>query len=124
NQFGLAYSLCKTDPVITRVDSDDYVYLREDPNYQYPNVNDTGYYCTTLDVPPQYSPTPRIELKSTTGAVTMVTGSQLDGLRGLHDLVYEIEQYNLANKRYPGAIEFRDMASSNMGSLTAVTQAK
>lgn len=122
NQFGLAYSLCRTDPVVTRTTKDGYRFLREDPAYTYPNAQDTGYYCTTLDVPPQFSPASPINLRSTTGASTPVTGQSLDGLRGLHDLTYEIEKYNADNKRYPGANEFRDMASSNMGSLTAVTQ--
>ncbi len=122
NQFGLAYSLCRTDPVVTRTIKDGYRFLREDPGYAYPSAQDTGYYCTTLDVPPQFSSVDSINLRSTTGAVIPITGQSLEGLRGLHDLTYEIEKYNADNKRYPGANEFRDMASSNMGSLTAITQ--
>lgn len=123
NQFGLAYSLCRIDPVVTRTPSDGYRFLREDPGYVYPSVLDTGYYCTTLDVPPQFSPPSSITLVSATGANIPVVGAPVHGLRGLHDLVYEVEKYNLSNKRYPGPTEFRDMASGNMDTLTAVTQA-
>jgi len=123
NQFGLAYSLCRVDPVVMRTPSDGYRFIREDPAYAYPSILDTGYYCSTLDVPPQFFPPSTIALASATGANVSVAGAPVHGLRGLHDLVYEVEKYNLSNKRYPGPIEFRDMASGNMDALTAVTQA-
>lgn len=123
NQFGLAYSLCRTDPVITTTQNAGYRFMREDPEYKYPAITDSGYYCTTLKVPTQYSSAERISLRSTTGEISTITGNALLGLRGWHDLVYETEQYNTSNKRFPGAIEFRDMANSNMGTLTTVTQA-
>lgn len=122
NQFGLAYSLCRTDPIITRAVQDGYRFLREDPAYEYPSARDSGYFCTTLSTPRQYTPAKTVSLRSTTGAMVPVTGAAIDGLRGLHDLTYEIEKYNLQNKRYPGPNEFRDMASSNMGDLTLTTQ--
>jgi len=124
NQFALALSLCRTDPVVTRGEKEGYRFLLEDPEYSYPDRKDTGYYCTTLKVPPQYVLPKSISLKSTTGSVSEITATAIDGLRGFHDLAYEIERFNLENKRFPGSIEFRDMASSSMGSLTAVTQAR
>lgn len=123
NQFGLTYSLCRVDPVITRAESYGYRFLREDPAYEYPNILDTGYYCSTLDVPPQFSPPSTITLPSTTGVSVPIVGGSIHGLRGLHDLVNKIEDYNISNERYPGPIEFRDMASGNMDSLTDVTKA-
>ena len=123
NQFGLSYSLCRIDPVVTTTQTVGYKFLREDPAYLYPNTSDTGYYCTTLSVPSQFVPVSSTLLKSTTGGSTQVTGPAVDGLRGHHDLVHQIEQYNISNKRYPGPTEFRDMANSNMAGLTSVTQA-
>lgn len=123
NQFGLAYSLCRVDPVITKAATDGYRFLREDPEYKYPNILDTGYYCSTLDVPPQFTEASTINLNTTTGRSVSIVGEPITGLRGIHDLVYEVEKYNLGNKRYPGPIEFRDMASGNMDSLTDATQA-
>jgi hypothetical protein len=123
NQFGLAYSLCRVEPVVTTTLGAGYRFLREDPAYRYPSVSDTGYYCTTLTVPSQFRPIGSVALRTTTGAKATITGSAVSGLRGFHDLAYEIEQYNINNKRYPGPTEFRDLANSNMASLTSVTQA-
>jgi hypothetical protein len=122
NQFGLTYSLCRVDPVVTTTQTTGYRFLREDPAYRYPSVTDTGYYCTTLAVPSQFKPTGSMTLRTTTGVKTRIVGASLEGLRGLHDLVYEVEKFNLGNKRYPGPLEFRDIANSNMGGLTGVTQ--
>lgn len=122
NQFGLAYSLCRVDPVVTTSLSAGYRFIREDPAYRYPNISDTGYFCTSLMVPSQFTPAASLALRTTTGTPATVSGAGVDGLRGLHDLTYEVEQYNINNKRYPGSTEFRDMANSNMASLTSVTQ--
>jgi len=122
NQFGLAYSLCRVDPVITTSFAAGYRFLYEDPDYAYPAISDSGYYCTTLAVPPQFRPASTITLKPNKGAARAVSGKPIDGLRGLHDLTFEVEQYNIANKRYPGPTEFRDLANSNMGALSSVTQ--
>jgi hypothetical protein len=100
-----------------------YRFLRDDPSYRYPNIDDTGYYCTTLAVPSQFAPVASLTLKNTTGTNVSVPKEGVEGLRGFHDAAYEIEQYNLRSKRYPGPTEFRDIASSNLGALTAVTQA-
>ncbi|MGH9856701.1 MAG: hypothetical protein ACRD4B_02540, partial [Acidobacteriota bacterium] len=122
NQFGLAYSLCRVDPVVTTTESAGYRFMREDPAYVYPKITDSGYHCTTLSTPNPYIPASSIALKTTTGANSIVSGDSIDGLRGHHDLVFEVEKHNLANNRYPGAIEFRDIANSNMAALTSVTQ--
>jgi hypothetical protein len=122
NQFGLAYSLCRVDPVITKTHSAGYKFMREDPAYAYPAISDTGYFCRMLDVPPQFKPTLSFILKTTTGAGSTISGAGVDGLRGWHDLVYETEKFGLDNERYPGASVFRDIANSNMGALTPVTQ--
>lgn len=122
NQFGLAYSLCRTDPVVTTELAAGYRFLREDPSYRYPSSDDSGYYCSTLSVPDQFVALPRMTLKDTTGKNVVVEKSGIDGLRGFHDLAYEVERYNLQNKRYPGPTEFRDIATTNLQELTTVTQ--
>jgi hypothetical protein len=123
NQFGLAYSLCRVDPVVTTALTAGYRFLREDAAYGYPGAADTGYYCTTLSVPEQYKPADSQTLPTATGQTAVASGVSIDGLRSLHDLTYQIEQYNLGNKRYPGPTEFRDMVGSNMGALKPAAQA-
>ncbi|GEM_PF-4207346 len=124
NQFGLAYSICRVDPVVTKSTKEGYRYFSEDQDYTFPSKVDTGYYCRTLDVPPQYLPASSVTLKSSTSAAVRVPVELLDSLRGTHDLIYEIERFNRDNKRYPSSSEFNDMVSSTMGSLTAVTHAR
>jgi hypothetical protein len=122
NQFGLAYSLCRVDPVVTTTLAAGYQFLHEDAAYAYPGAADTGYYCSTLSVPGQYKPASVHTLQNATGKAVAISGAAIDGLRSLHDLTYQIEQYNINNERYPGPTEFRDMVGSNMGALTSTAQ--
>lgn len=123
NQFGLAYHLCRIDPVVTRTADLGYRYLREDLAYTYPATADTGYYCTTTAVPSQFSAATSAVLKpAAAGGDKTVTGVQAQGLQAFRDLAYQIEQYNVSNKRYPGPTEFRDLATGGSGGLVAVIQ--
>ncbi len=121
NLFGLAYSLCRSEPVITSDKS--YRFISEDTLYSFPLAKDTGYYCTTRVVPSQYTKAATLALSLSTGKTITVNGTDADNLRAFHDLRHLIERFKLDNKRYPNQAEFGNLVGNNLGDLSINMQA-
>jgi len=122
NAFGLAYSLCRVHPVVATDIGFTYSFLQEDEKYKRPSEVDAGYYCTTLSVSPQYKAPANMTVTYVTGVKAVAAQSSIDAFRSQHDMAYQIEKFNMTNKRYPGPTEFTDLSNNNMAKLTGVTQ--
>lgn len=122
NMYGLTYSLCRVPPVVASNTPNGYVFLPQDEAYKYPADTDSVYYCTTQGVSGQYQPPATMNVKYDSGVIATATGGAIPDLRAMHDIQYQIERFNSANKRYPSSNEFNDLINNNMEKLTNVAQ--
>ena len=122
NQYGLAYSYCRVEPVVTTTIKAGYRFLLEDIAYGYPAETDSGYYCTTAQVPSEFAVAEQMTLKLDNALVQQVDKAKMPSLKATHDLEHQTERYQQENKRYPNLSEFTDMANNNLGDLAAAAQ--
>jgi hypothetical protein len=122
NLYGLTYSLCRVPPVMASNSGSGYVFLPEDAAYKYPADTDSVYYCITSSVSSEYKQPVSMAVKYVDGITTTATGAAINDFRVLHDLQYQIEKFNSANKRYPSPNEYNDLVNNNMEKLKAPAQ--